>query len=109
MKINVNRFGTANLLVGGPDRMIKDESGDIIKFEEHPYCGPVALNKKGDPLENQPGGKASFWRVHHWWVDQGKKIDAEGFCVWEKPKPTHKKVHMGGRHWMLVAIDESKK
>lgn len=29
--------------------------------EVHPYCGPILVGKRGDPLKNQPGPRSRFW------------------------------------------------
>jgi hypothetical protein len=90
-----------HISMGGPDRKIRDEDGVQFTFEAHPQFGPIVLNRRGDPLEKQPGARASFWRVWLWWSEQGKAIDAEGFCVWAKP-PEPKLIHLGGRHYKVV-------
>lgn len=86
---------------GGPDRVILDETGKRWNFEMHRYCGPIPTNKKGDPLKTEPPEKSSFWRVTSWWAQQGKKIDADGLCVWKKPAEP-KLIHLGGRHYKAV-------
>jgi hypothetical protein len=86
---------------GGPDRVIVDEADRRWNFEMHPYCGPIATNKSGDPAKNQPAERSSFWRVTSWWAQQGQKIGADGLCVWTKP-PEPKLVHLGGRHYKIV-------
>lgn len=90
-----------HISMGGPDRKIRDQAGKGFTFEDHPRFGPFVLNKRGDPKPKQPGQRASFWRVYAWWCEQGKTIDADGFCVWiEPPKP--KLIHLGGRHYKAV-------
>lgn len=90
-----------HISTGGPDRKIKDQDGKVIVFEDHPRFGPAVLNKQGDPADKQPGVRASFWRVYVWWSEQGKKIDADGFCEWTEPPPL-KLEHMGGRHYRVI-------
>jgi len=94
-------FPFLHISLGGPDRKIRDEAGKIIKFEDHPRFGPQVLNANGSIKENQPGSRASFWRVVTWWYAQGKQIDADGYCVWTAPAPL-KMEHIGGRHYRLV-------
>ena len=90
-----------HISMGGPDRKIVDEAGKEIAFEDHPRFGPMTIDKRGDIHHNQPGERASFWRVYAWWCEQGKIIDAAGLCTWVKP-PEQKMVHLGGRHWKAV-------
>ena len=90
------------LLRGGKDYLIKDSSGKEWKFEDHPYCGPTVLNKKGDPAPNQPNGKSLLWVCINLWITQGKKSNY-GVCIYElieEKKPILK--HMGGRHYKIV-------
>lgn len=93
-----------HISMGGPDRKIRDHDGKEFMFEDHPRFGPILLNKRGDPVRNQPGEKSSFWSVYGWWCEQDKKIDADGFCIWSEPAPTHKIEYIVGRHFKLVKI-----
>jgi hypothetical protein len=69
---------------GGPDRYLS--AGKIWRFEDHPYCGPVVLNNKGDPLDNQPKQTSPFWAHVGAWYQQGKQTKEVGgktWCVYE--------------------------
>jgi hypothetical protein len=72
-----------HILWGGPDYWI-DVGGKVMRFEDHPYCGPIVVsNKNGDPLESQPGERDKFWMHHSAWVQQGKKtktLDGKAWC-----------------------------
>lgn len=73
----------------------------VFDFEWHRWFGPIALNKNGSPRDVQP---KAFLQAAQWWDEQGRGMDAEGFCVWKKPDPHEglNMVHIGGRHWMVV-------
>jgi hypothetical protein len=70
-------------LVGGPTLKIS-VGGKIYDFEDHSYCGPTALNKRGDPLANQP---AAFLEAASLWCQQGKRME-DGLARWDhEPEP----------------------
>lgn len=61
-------------------------AGKLYCFEDHPYCGPVVLGKKGDPLEVQPPERSTFWQHVNAWYQQGKKFKTVGdkkWCIYE--------------------------
>ncbi len=86
---------------GGPDRKIIDRKNRVWKFEDHPYFGPFVLDRNGDPKNDQPHESSPFWEAVNCWYQQGKQIDKNGFCVWQKPT-IQKMVHLGGRHYKLM-------
>lgn len=71
--------------------------GKRYHFEWHPYMGPVALKRNGDPAKAQPGPfleAASLWNAH------GRRME-DGLCRWDhEPKEILK--HLGGRNWKIV-------
>lgn len=70
----------ACVLTGGPTLTI-----DGTRFEMHPYCGPVVVNKDGSPKARQPGARSDFWRHIEWWIEGGRRVDGNGCCVYEEP------------------------
>ena len=73
------------LLTGGKMHKIS-VGGRIIEFEMHRYCGPNILNRKGEPLKNQP---ADFLHAASLWAQQGQKVDENGLCIYyHEPEPT---------------------
>ena len=85
------------ILVGGPDRKIV-AGGKEHTFEDHRMFGPMPLNRRGDP--RYLGPRSPFWRAVTLWYEQGKRLDAEGRCVWdEPPDPLAGMVNIGGRNW----------
>lgn len=89
----------------GPERIILDQNGKKWKFEDHHYCGPIALDKSGDPLDVQPPENSPFWEAVNLWYAQGKRVNdpntGEIWCVWDKPT-IQKMRHLGGKNYELV-------
>ncbi len=73
-----------HISMGGPDRWLSC-SGKVLRFEEHPYCGPILLcNKTGEIATNQPPEKHPFWSHVNAWYQQGKRTVKAGDKVWCK-------------------------
>lgn len=56
------------------------------RFEDHRFCGPIVVNKDGDPLDLQPPANSVFWQHVTAWYQQGKRfkeIEGERWCVYE--------------------------
>lgn len=92
------------ILLGGPDRQIIDDDGNLWEFEDHPYCGPIALDSRGEIAEKEPGPRSVYWRVVQLWYDQGKRRHGS-VCVWETPIIPHMR-HLCGNQYEDVADDE---
>lgn len=92
---------TVCVLTGGPDRRIVALDGRVYTFEDHPYCGPAVLGKRGDILENQPGPRSKFWPAVKAWRAQGRRLCGCSFCLWH-PEPTDVTRHLGGRNYQVV-------
>ena len=77
--------------------------GKDFRFEMHDYCGPTMIGKRGNPIAFPPQN-SPFWEALHWWLKQGKRVDAQGWCLfkWEM-QPVHIIKHMGGRHYKVLA------
>jgi len=73
--------GLIHILFGGPVRHLTVGNKNY-QFEDHPYCGPVVLDKNGEPLEKQPGELDTFWTHVNAWYAQGKKTKTIGDQVW---------------------------
>lgn len=100
---------TIHISWAGPERIIS-AGGKKWRFEDHRYCGPIVLNKAGDPLETQPPENSPFWEAVTLWYAQGKRTKdpktGEIWCVWDKPT-MQKMRHIGGRHYELVTDDDT--
>lgn len=93
-------------LLGGPDRWITDWRGKRWRFEDHPRMGPCVLTPKtGEPAANFPPENSPFWDAVQCWYDQGKRLDANGECVWEEPVPLRVR-HIGGGNYEPVPAGE---
>lgn len=89
--------GSAIITLGGAIFRIS-VGGKIHTFEDHSWCGPVKLKPNGDPAKGQPN---DFLEAASLWYQHGKKVDAEGLCIWfHEPVPITK--HMGGRHYKVI-------
>lgn len=86
--------------VGGPDHLIQVH-GKLYNFEMHPYCGPVALRRDGEPLADQP---IAFLSAVTLWAEQGKRVE-NGLCRWDKASEPILK-HIVGRHYKVVGYTE---
>jgi hypothetical protein len=71
-----------HISTGGPTRKIS-VNGKIFTFEMHPHCGPVILNKSGDPSNHQQP-KHFFWHAVTYWAQQEQRI-TDGLCTWDHP------------------------
>lgn len=95
--------GIIHISLGGPVHQIS-VGGKIITFEMHPYCGPAALKKNGDPLTNQP---PRFLAAASLWCQQGKRIESD-LCVYDIPgEPITQ--HIGGRHYRVIGHTPSRR
>lgn len=64
---------------GGPNLKIS-VNGTVIDFEDHPYCGPTILNKRGDPAARQ---SPAFLAAATLWAQQGRRT-RDGLCLWDR-------------------------
>lgn len=79
------RFGDGSVAIlnmGGPNLRIT-AGGQVFRFEFHEYLGPSMIGKRGDIIQNFPGKYSPFWDALHFWLKQGKRVDADGNCVFE--------------------------
>ena len=68
----------------GPEYRIR--CGKWTRFEDHPYCGPIFLDRKGDPLSQQPSPIDAVWSHVNAWYAQGKQFEALAGEKWAKYK-----------------------
>lgn len=82
----------------GPERHLCADKP--YRFEDHPYCGPIVLNAKGDPLDKQPPETSLFWTHVNAWYAQGKKTKVVGdqvWCVYETQMREARRLHAAAR------------
>lgn len=59
--------------------------GEKYVFDFSDRFGPSVLNKNGSEKAQQPSSRSLFWEALYHWIKQGKRVDADGNCVysWE--------------------------
>lgn len=93
-----------HISLGGPIHTIQ-VNGRRVTFEMHPYCGPIAINKRtGESLKHQ---RMDFLTAVTQWVKGGKRTEND-LCVWYH-EPVEILKHLGGRHWKLVGYAQEKR
>lgn len=50
--------------------------GNWTRFEDHHYCGPIFVDRHGEPLTNQPKSTDAVWSHVNAWYQQGRKFKA---------------------------------
>lgn len=59
-----------------------------FRFEFHDFLGPTVVGKHGDPMKVQPSERSPFWPALERWLAGGRRVDADGVCVWDPaPEP----------------------
>lgn len=67
-----------------PHVSLETPDGKVWLFEWHSYLGPTFLRKDGEPRARYPGEKNPMWEAFNAWMDQGRRIDADGCCIWRE-------------------------
>jgi len=83
-----------HMSIGGPTYAIS--AGKLYYFEDHPYCGPMFTNKKGDGL-NDPKPTDHVWNHINAWYRQGKRFEEIGGLRWCKYKTDMQEARELGR------------
>jgi hypothetical protein len=86
------------MALGGP--ILHMSAQKPYTFEDHPYCGPVVVDRNGEPLHKQPGELDLFWTHATAWYQQGKKTRRVGdktWCVYETEMRAARKRHANAR------------
>ena len=78
--------------------------GERIRFELHWYSGPTPITKRGNVRELGP--RHPFWSAATSWIVQGKRIGADGVCIWE-PKRERPLVHLWGKHYFVGTPEQA--
>ncbi len=69
--------------VGGPTHQIRiGKRKRTWCFEMHPMLGPMICTPSGDGISKYPN---SLMEAITWWVQQGSRKDANGYCIYETP------------------------
>lgn len=96
------KFGStvAHISVGGPTLEIQVR-GKRWRFEMHPYCGPIILNKNENEAASQPLYVLDAISL---WAQQGRR-EEDGMCRWDHaPKEILK--HLHGNHYKFLGYEE---
>lgn len=79
--------------------------GKAYRFEDSDRFGPVLINKGGSVSERQPSERSPFWRLHHLWRKQGRRLAEDGAtCIVEvlPIRPTLYRVENG----LMIIVQE---
>ncbi len=82
-EMNRDIFLPGCILTVGGDPITLTAFGKTYRFEWHTYCGPMFVNKKGDPTPREPKEKDPWWKAFGWWDRQGKRTE-NGVCIWDE-------------------------
>lgn len=85
---------------GGVQRRMR-LAGEVFYFEWHHRMGPCLQHKNGRE-KKAPPQEHPWWRNVQAWHDQGSRVDAEGWCVWDPPVPRKVWGVKVGRDWLMV-------
>ncbi|KKL85738.1 hypothetical protein LCGC14_1951750 [marine sediment metagenome] len=55
--------------------------GEEYVFDFSDRFGPSVLNKNGSEKAQQPNSRSLFWEALYHWIRQGKRVDADGNCI----------------------------
>lgn len=70
-----------HISVGGPTHHIR-VGKKTWTFEMHRMLGPMLCNAQGDGLKREP---THVMQAITYWAQQGSRLDANGYCIWERP------------------------
>ena len=77
-------FGGGFALTLGPETLRIRILGKVYFFEWHHYFGPQRVDgRTGDLAAQQPEEQSPFWKAVQWWFCQGKRLDDDGFAMWD--------------------------
>lgn len=54
-------------------------------FEAGAASRPIVVTRRGQPA-SQPSIRHPFWRAVALWDGQGRRMSADGLCVWDEPR-----------------------
>lgn len=59
-------------------------------FETGAASRPIVVTRKGHPTP-QPGTRHPFWRAVALWSGQGRRISADGTCLWDETRQARRR------------------
>jgi hypothetical protein len=81
--VNVKIGGTRMIVDMAPPVRRIQSGGQEFLFEFHDFLGPCMVGKRGNPVSTFPPQRSPFWDALHWWLKQGKQVDADGNCIFK--------------------------
>lgn len=69
-----NNMQLIKISFAGPERFIIDRRNNKWRFEDHPHCGPIVIDRFFKPEKTQPPEKSPFWEAVNLWYGQGKRL-----------------------------------
>lgn len=87
-----------------PEFRLTLPGGAVYRFDWHRYLGPIFVRTDGEPLARQPSARNPMWKAFAAWDRQGRKVDADGNCIWTQEPPAPEPVlrHIKGRHFEVI-------
>lgn len=96
-------FAGAIINVAPPTLKIRS-GGQEFMFEFHEYLGPGMVGKRGDYIQGFPPKRSPFWDALHFWLKQGKQVDANGNCIFRhETKLVHILQRIGKNSYQVLA------
>jgi hypothetical protein len=74
--------------------------GEAFLFDFSERFGPLMI-EKGRNVDWVPPRRSAFWRALDAWVSQGCRLDSDGRCLYDVPRPI-RFVTLVGRHCVEV-------
>lgn len=75
-------------------------------FEDSDRFGPLILDRRGMPADDQPPERSKFWMPYHMWLKGGRRLADDGkTCIWDMPKPTTVKRVRFKEGWTKVVVE----
>lgn len=91
------------LTIGGPTYRIM-AGGKEFRFEL-PWGSLVVVGENDEEIKDPPM-RSPFWKAVELWREQGKKIGADSFCIYD---PDLEEVeileHLGGRNYKVIGYE----
>jgi hypothetical protein len=77
--------------------------GKEFLFEFHDFLGPSLVGKRGQILQTMPPQRSPFWDGLHFWLKQGKQVDADGNCIFKhEMKLVHITKQISARQFLVL-------
>lgn len=71
-------------------------AGRGFYFEAGAASRPIVVTRRGQPAL-QPSTRHPFWRAVALWNGQGRRMSADGLCVWDEARRSHGRPSAGAK------------